>query len=105
MQTRHNKGRGNKDKDTDRIGWSAWDGVTLVPSKDVQLGLLVRPAEVALEGVHDALLVVLEHVADLGDLRLAEGDGLCAPGRECLASGGMDLLLLLLVGMRSHCQR
>ena len=46
-----------------------------------------------LQGVLEALLIVLEHVTGLGNLLLAEGDGLCAPGRKRFASGGMDLLL------------
>lgn len=35
-----------------------------------------------LEGLFEALLVVLEKVADLGDLLLAEGDGLGLPRLE-----------------------
>ncbi len=52
---------------------------------DAQLGLLVGTAEVALQCILELLLVVLEEVPDLNDLRLAELDGLGAAGGECFA--------------------
>lgn len=59
---------------------------------DVQVGLLVRPAKIALESLPEAVFVVLEHVADLGDLRLPEFDRPRPPGPECCLGGGMDLV-------------
>lgn len=59
---------------------------------DVQVGLLVRPAKIALESLPEAVFVVLEHVADLGDLRLPEFDRPRPARPECCLGGGMDLV-------------
>ncbi len=57
----------------------------------LQFRLEDGPPEVLLERVEEALLVVLEHVPDLGNLLLAVRDGLELPGQECLPRTGMNL--------------
>ena len=57
----------------------------------VQLCLEERTPQVLLQRVLEPLLVVLDQVAHLCDLLLAERDGLCLSGLERLARSSMDL--------------